>query len=242
MKTRLYNGLSGQRANKPRRCLRTPVAFWASCSAFTLIEMLAVIAITSMLLAVSLPAFNGMIRSSSRRAAISQTMGLLDQARSLAIAEGRPTYVVFADSTFPTPDHWYRAAAIFQDAEAAATSPVMLTAWSMLPPGYSFNCNMAPSVFSAKDPTNTRFPVMGETKAIPYIKFGPTGSVMYPNNDPSLARVFLFVGYTSGGTAQIATDPGQRTSITTLTGASEQIKLSLSTGRPKYISGTSVNP
>ena len=69
--------------------------------AFTLVEMLVVIVIISILLVAVIPAVNSLSKSSGGKAAVSNFMNVVEQARTLAITSGNATYVVFADETLP---------------------------------------------------------------------------------------------------------------------------------------------
>jgi type II secretory pathway pseudopilin PulG len=151
--------------------------------AWSLPEILAVLGVISGLCVIGLPALNGLIASQARRASIDLVMGWMDRARSAAIAQGRPTYVVFADQQCP--EHSFRAAAIFQDNENPALAPVMLSRWESLPAGCRFD-GTGNSVFTAPqeslpDGTPATFPVPHRgTLPLPHLKFDATGSVLHP--------------------------------------------------------------
>ena len=94
-------------------------------------------------------------------------MGLLEQARMVAISDGRATYVVFAsaptgqtqDTTVITAPMWGRSYALYEDpvlqdvSTAASFLPVQRSAWLYLPVGVAFKCDNSdgtpPSVTAA---------------------------------------------------------------------------------------------
>src|SRR4051794_2310828 len=69
--------------------------------AFTLIELLVAMGIVSLLLVAVVPAVTSLSKAHGGKAAISNVMGLFEQARSLAVSSGNATYVVFADQNTP---------------------------------------------------------------------------------------------------------------------------------------------
>src|SRR3954471_1523199 len=65
--------------------------------AFTLLELLVVIGILTILLVAIVPAVNSLSKSSGRKAAVSNLLGVLEQARALAVKDSHATYIVFPD-------------------------------------------------------------------------------------------------------------------------------------------------
>ena len=63
--------------------------------AFTLVELLAVIAVMLLILKMTLPTLDGLLGSDAQAMARSQLIGDLNRARSLALEKGVPVYVVF---------------------------------------------------------------------------------------------------------------------------------------------------
>src|SRR3954453_4059065 len=94
------------------------------------------------MLAAGIPAINSLSKSGGRKAALSNLLGALEQARTEAIKAGRPTYVVFPD-VIPGADasisdrYAYRSYAIFEDDPDNPTTPKQLTNWRTLPTGIS---------------------------------------------------------------------------------------------------------
>jgi len=63
--------------------------------AFTLVEMLVVVAVIAILTALTLPALQGLVGASGVRGGVSLVMTTMDQARTAAIKEGTDVYVGF---------------------------------------------------------------------------------------------------------------------------------------------------
>src|SRR5438477_4898431 len=82
----------------------------------TLIEMMAVIAVLAILAVVFLPAVTSLSKASSRRAAVTQTLSALDQARALALSKGNSFYFVLADTDTTWPEQYRgRSYAIYEE-------------------------------------------------------------------------------------------------------------------------------
>jgi competence protein ComGC len=155
-------------------------------NAWTLAEMLGVLGVISVLMATTIPSIRGMTRSSGRVAAVSEVMGLMEQARSLALAQGRPSYLVFANHTIAE-DRANRAVAIYLEAEDPGDAPTLAARWRTLPVGYHFlNAPETPSLFTAPPESaliqapQFRLPGDSILRSLPYLKFTPTGGVGHP--------------------------------------------------------------
>ena len=199
-------------------------------SAFTLIEMLVVIVIISILLVAVIPAVNSLSKSSGSKAAVSNFMNTVEQARTLAITSGSPTYIVFADQT--TPEN-YRAKAyiVFQDKNFI---PVAVSKWYFLPTGISFQPGtglLTPQDESNPPLINFLCPgTIGSTAIpLPFIKFDPSGMVLIPTDSAKMFVKFFSGSVDSSGTSSF-TDSTQKTS-----GNLDQVTISRFTGRPKYV-------
>ena len=103
--------------------------------AFTLLELMVVIGIISIMLVAVVPAVNSLSKSGGRKGAISTLMNVMEQAHSLAVTSGRPTYVVFADQTMPE-SHRCKAFIIFH--EDTSFVPQAVTKWYFLSTGIAF--------------------------------------------------------------------------------------------------------
>ena len=106
-------------------------------SAFTLVELLAVIGIVGLLAAVAVPALKGLTGSGGRKQALSQVMGALEIARNTAISTGTNAAVIFPDQNFASQPYRYRSMAVISwDATNSENGTnVMLGSWSTLPQG-----------------------------------------------------------------------------------------------------------
>ena len=201
--------------------------------AFTLIEMLVVIGVISILLVAVTPAVNSLSKSNRGKAAVSNFMNAVEQARSLAITSGSATYIVFADGASATPDQ-YRARSfiVFQDRNFV---PVAVSKWYYLPPGISFQPDTG--LLAPQDPLRPPLILFdcpgtispGTPIALPYLKFDPSGMVLIPSVATNLFVKF-FSGYVDSSGNSIFTDKTQQT-----TGDLDQVSISQLTGRPKYI-------
>ncbi len=206
--------------------------------AFTLVEMLVVIVIISILLAAVIPAVNSLSKSSGGKAAVSNFMNVVEQARTLAVTSGNATYVVLADETLTStitsdPDR-YRSKAyiVFQEKDFV---PVAVSKWYFLPTGISFLAGADPAttgLMSAKDPA-IKFTCPGSVGstpiALPFIKFDPSGMVSLPTT-PNILFVKFFSGFVNASGTAAYTDNQQKTS-----GKLDQVTISLLTGRAKYV-------
>lgn len=186
-------------------------------------------AIVVLMLAGGIPMARGLVQSTRRAAAVDGVIGFLERTRSVAIAQGRPAYLAFADSTLPQASR-YRAVCIYGEAEDPSQPLVRLTPWRVLPVGFSFwAAPQTPSLLDA--PPEIGSPLFSTEAApprpLPYIKFNATGSVAYPR-DPRCARLFLFNGVTDASGEQDSTGKARESA------PAEQIKISMFTGRPRY--------
>ena len=160
---------------------------------FSLIELLAVLAIIGIMAVAGLPALKGLTGSTGRTGGINALMSAIDQARAVAIQSGAPSFLVFADSNFPstanTTNFPYRAYAILRSrnpdlgeldtnsAGVVVTNPIQIGKWESLPQGVALI-----SPFLAKLPTNSLAVTLpGETNSrlLPFrtIEFTPAGGL-----------------------------------------------------------------
>jgi prepilin-type N-terminal cleavage/methylation domain-containing protein len=110
-------------------------------SAFTLVELLAVVGIMGLLAAVAVPALKGLTGSGGRKQALSQVMGALEIARNTAISTGTNAAVIFPDSTFASGDAYkYRSMAVVAWNPTNTNSPAtMVGSWIVLPQGIALS-------------------------------------------------------------------------------------------------------
>lgn len=166
----------------------TPVPLRVSTAAFSLLELMVVIGILSVLLVAVIPAVNSLSKSGGRKAAVSNLLGAIEQARSLAIKNGRATYVVFPDAlpasadSVATQKYVNRSYAIFEEDPANAGTPKQVTNWQTLPTGISLRGGSLN--YLANTISFPFTPVSSTASApFPFLKFSAQGEV-----DPSTTR------------------------------------------------------
>ncbi len=228
---------------------------------FTLVEMLTVMGIIVLLLVATLPALRGLNQSESRRGAIGNLLGVLDQARMMAISNGLATYVVFAcpaNASQVNPDLLGRAYAIYQDNDNVSFTPVQKTAWLPLPKGIAFkvqavtdgaavpnDCISARFVDATPTAADLSFALSnaalsantssGTSVQMPYWKFDSTGTV----TEQKYLRLLIFPGSvvasSDKGGQEVPTSQSTNTAGGPSHGQFEEIDMNPATGRAKYI-------
>jgi prepilin-type N-terminal cleavage/methylation domain-containing protein len=230
LQTRIRRGIrSGPENTAPR-----------SNRAFTLVELLTVIAIIATVTAFSIPAVTSLSKSSARQTAASLVLSAFDQTRSLALAQSGTFYLVFADKNMAIPNqpsalgqpYSYRSFAIFQESYNATFQKYerfAVTGWTTLPAGVAFKPDIANSDTIYSAPLNETFfakPV-GQEVQLPCFKFNSLGALDEPAT-ASLAQIRIFEGFVDPTGAITETNPA-------LTEAEEVISVSLVTGRAKRL-------
>ena len=181
-------------------------------SAFTLVEMLVVIGVIAILLVAVIPAVNSLSKSSGRKAAVSNLLGAIEQARAQAIKDGQFTYVAFPTQLPGSPDtattqrYSYHSFAIFEYDLETPTAPKQLTPWKTLPTGVSFRSKadsptgekhggLPPLPLPPIIPPDFAFQPTTGTAKFPYLKFNSNGELEWPLDDTLLV---VFEGFVSG--------------------------------------------
>ena len=123
--------------NSPSRLYPDSVGALRAQSAFTLVELMAVIGIIGLLAVVGVPAMKGLTGSGGRKQALGQLVGALEVARNTAISSGTNAAVIFPDSTFSSGDAYkYRSMAVVAWNATNSDSPAtMVGSWIVLPQG-----------------------------------------------------------------------------------------------------------
>ena len=150
--------------------------------AFTLVELLVVIGIIGLLAAVSLPAMMGLAKSSRGGSGINLIISALDQARTLAIAQATPAYLVLANGDPGWPAEYRgRSFAIFSETYSPSTETYQqfqVTNWTTLPEGLSFR-PYADTVFNP-EAKRFYFPLARKELPAASIKFTTIGAIEEP--------------------------------------------------------------
>ena len=130
---------------RPLRLYPNSIGAWRPLraqSAFTLVELMAVIGIIGLLAVVGVPAMKGLTGSGGRKQALSQVMGALEIARNTAISTGTNAAVIFPDSTTdstfggPQNPYRYRSMAVVAWNPTNTNAPAtMVGSWITLPQG-----------------------------------------------------------------------------------------------------------
>ncbi|PAW63459.1 MAG: hypothetical protein B9S36_04710 [Verrucomicrobiia bacterium Tous-C2TDCM] len=232
-----------------------PTSFLSGRSAFSLIELLVVMAMVSLLLAIAAPSLVSL--SPARKTGIHELSGFLENARAEAIARSAPRIVAFADAHFPDPSLALRAYALFGEATAKGSheksAPTnrfhRLSPWRTLPEGLVFASGEDFEVIgdgafrTLHDLIATRrFAVKTSSgggdagRALPSLVFGPDGGVRAPSFADADA---LHIGVVEG-----FRDPSTGTVIHTakrLSGSGQEIpngeclEVGYYTGRPRIL-------
>ena len=182
----------------------------SSLRSFTLIELLVVMGIIAALLVAAIPAVNSLSKSSGRKGAISNLLGVIEQARAQAIKDGQSTYVVFpaqpvgGSSTITDKSildgYFYRSVAIFEDDPSVPGTPKQLTAWKTFPTGVSLRSAISATPWTSD--LNFTFTPEGadKTEQFPYLKFNSNGEVELPVPASGPVQITIFEGFVSGTT------------------------------------------
>ena len=150
---------------------------------FSLIELLAVLAVVIIMMSMLLPAISGFGGSTARKGAVTTVMNTLEQARVAALESGRNVMVVFARPNFPERD----ALVVLREPEDAAADYEALTRWIRLPEKVLLHEPVqGQSVFSANVESvleEERIPVAkppNTTKDLAVLIFNSSGAVEFP--------------------------------------------------------------
>lgn len=115
------------------RSPRTALRRQSNVSAFSLVEMLAVIAIISIMLVLVAPAVGNFGSTAGRKGAVNILMNTMEQARVAALESGRDVHMVFLRRQFPERD----AIMVVREREPddTETGYEQLTRWMQMPKG-----------------------------------------------------------------------------------------------------------
>ena len=198
-------------------------------SAFSLVELLAVVGIIAILSVAAVPVMRGLGGSQSSRATATILVSALEQARTAAILSGTNAYLALPDATFPNTNYRFCSYLILrptvdQDANnrddfqtnVAAPGWVTLSKWERLPGDLMFSSNRFTQLTNRITPTNVPFPGNATASAMPTIGFAPSGGLADPSGTNGL--LFASSNKVSAGRASVA----------------DRIDISLYSGRVRY--------
>lgn len=228
----LNTGFHGGNRSVGRRCT----------VAFTITEMLAVLAVLAVVAAATVPVLTSLSKGSSRRAAVSQVMSALDNARGLALSRNTVHYLVLADTATHWPENFRcRAFAIFAEefnAEANRYICLPVTPWTLLPEGISFDptAGVGEKTIFNEDATKVKvfYQPAGAQVEVPCFKFNSLGT-LEDLTDPDQACVRLFEGIVDrDGKVRPTNNVGlERTDL---------VRVSLVTGRARRVEAAKETP
>jgi len=200
-----------------------PTSFLPGRTAFSLIELLIVMAMVSLLLAIAAPSLVSL--SPARKTGIHELSGFLENARAEAIARSAPRIVAFADAHFPEPSLALRAYALFEEAPAEGgqekSGPTnrfhRLSPWRTLPEGLVFASGADFEVIgdgafrTLHDLIAThRFTLMTKSgggdagRTLPSLVFGPDGGVRSPDfADADALHLGIVEGFRDASTGRV---------------------------------------
>jgi type II secretory pathway pseudopilin PulG len=187
---------------------------------FSLVELLAILAMLGTATAWLLPSVPGLLQSQARRSALDQVFASLTLARSIALSRNRPALwaVAPAGEGWPS-DYALRAFAVFRGEQTdpgAAPFWVQETTWCRLPEGVVFDPETPGS--SPLNGWSAPNPFTGQPLTIHGLHFEPDGSLNTDSETP-LVRLNSFRQPRRG----------------TRTGLSDTIQLRPSTGMARLI-------
>jgi Tfp pilus assembly protein FimT len=191
-----------------------------------------VIGIIAVLLVAVLPAVTSVSKSGSRKAAMTTLLGLLEQARTRAITDGRTTYVAFAtdlgtDDAAAKQRYSYRSYAIFQQDPDTPGTLTQLTEWKTVGSNVSLRATGPGSLAALGTSRTFRFAPLQTDLDFPYVSFDQTGAVQAPATAVWLG---VFEGSVDGGNE-----------IPTST-AAEYVTVARFTGRANYTPNATPTP
>jgi prepilin-type N-terminal cleavage/methylation domain-containing protein len=176
--------------------------------AFTLVEMLIVIALVAILTTLLAPAVQGLMGTSGRRGGLNTVTAVLDQARLAAIENGTNAYVGFPTNA-SNPTNGFSHLIVFRDArpDDANPNPVAVTRWQRLPNGVFLQAGRGlPAALTARTLPARTLPLLGGSQDItqmPALAFNRFGQLQGVTTEVSvlLGEKIEPTGYWRGSTS-----------------------------------------
>ena len=227
---RIGDAWGSQRASTPASSYSLePSRRRISLTGFSLIELLAVMAVIIVMMGMLLPSISGFNSTAGRRGAVNTVMNTFEQARVAALEAGRPVYVVFARPNFPDQD----AIMVLRETEDGTGPYEQLCQWRKLPKGVLLHSptagnNLLKAGQTGSDFTPARFPANSPVPKgeLGLLVFNEQGAVTFPTGDKSLRKLILSEGVRgAGGTEALISDKKQAA------GGFEIISIAQYTGR-----------
>lgn len=155
--------------------------------AFSLIELLAVMAVIAIMTSLLLPSISGLSNSAGRRGAVNSLMSTFEQARIAALESGRTVFVIFARPDFPEQD----AVMVVRENESGTGPYEILSRWRKLPKGILLHSPTlssgsvdsilsAPVLGSGFDAARLNSPIVGTAANLRVLAFNEQGAVAFP--------------------------------------------------------------
>lgn len=199
-----------------------------SANGFSLIELLAVMAIITLMISLMAPAISGFSSTAGRRGAVNTIMNTLEQSRVSAVESSRPVYVVFWRRVFPEQD----AMMVLRETETGSGNYEQLTRWIKLPKGILLHQPTVGQSVLSVDPSavfsQSRMPfppTLASGESINALIFNETGGVSFPTAKANRKLIVSEGVRGNGGTEALIS--GKKQSA----GGFEIISLSRYTGR-----------
>ena len=192
-------------------------------SAFTLVELMAVVGIMGLLAAVAVPALKGLTGSGGRKMALNQVLSALEIARNNAISSGANAAVIFPNSSFKEGEAYkYRSMAVINWNPTNASNNTMSGSWITLPQGISFVPN---SIANLSTLTNISVRILTKTTNLSSVQ----GIVF--QSDGALAENYYKTTLTSQGVSYFEGTVSGTSPTSSITNKVETVRLTRYTGR-----------
>ncbi|MCS7008465.1 MAG: type II secretion system GspH family protein [Chthoniobacterales bacterium] len=183
--------------------------------AFSLLELLVVVAIISLMAAMLLPAVEGFSGTASRRGAVNIVMNTIDQARIAALEEGRNVHVILSANQSPEPE----SLLVVREVDSEVGFEILGKRIS-LPKGIIFR---EQGVFeeghgSLNLAALQKTGQLRNPHRIGILTFGPQGTVLHPNGSDNTRRIHIGEGFRNGSRIDWKSDGFDIVSVTRYTG------------------------